>query len=473
VATDFDVIVVGTGIAGHCAALEALEAGARVLMLEAEPQIGGSSRLSTGMIMGAGTRFQRERGIDDSCELLYRHYITANQWTVQPSVAHRLCYEVGPTIEWLNERGVAILDVISSGEEDRPRGHVTEGGAAIIAALAGRVGTFERVDVALNSRVDRLLVDRGTVSGVALAEDTVTGGAVVIATGGFAANPELVTRWYPQAMNQAAGQLHHQGTPWAKGDALRFAEQVGAQIEGGRGTRPPVWGFGGGYLPTFTIVVNQLGRRFYTETASYSASEIAICRQPSALSYIIFDHGMRRILKSAQDVRRFTKMIIPETEHLLATWTDGAIDDHIARGEMVRAESIVELAQRIGVPPENLAGTIERYNGHVARGFDADYLKDLKDVKPISSPPFYAVPMRISVLALTAVGPRIDHDACVLHETSRAIPGLYAAGECAGGVLGTVYVGSGNSVGNCATFGRIAGRNAAIYARERNTSGRG
>ena len=65
--------------------------------------------------------------------------------------------------------------------------------------------------------------------------------------------------------------------------------------------------------------------------------------------------------------------------------------------------------------------------------------------------------MRISLLALTAVGPRIDHEACVLHETSRAIPGLYACGECAGGVLGTVYVGSGNSVGNCATFGRIAG----------------
>jgi fumarate reductase flavoprotein subunit len=461
---DYDVIVVGTGIAGHCAALEALEAGAAVLMLEAEPQIGGSSRLSTGMIMGAGTRFQRERGIEDTPELLYRHYTTANQWTVQPSVARRLCHEAGPTIEWLNDRGVAILDVISSGEEDRPRGHVTGGGAAIVSALAGRVGSFTRLDLALNSRVDRLLLEGQQLSGVALGAERVTAGAVVIATGGFAANPELVARWYPDYMNQAAGQLHHQGTPWAIGDAIKFAAQVGAQIATGRGTRPPVWGFGGGYLPTFTIVVNQLGRRFYTETASYSSSEVAICQQPSALSHIVFDHGARIGLKSPQDVKRFTKMILPETEFLLGTWIDGALDDHIVRGDMVKADSIAELARLIGVPAPNLAGTIERYNGHVERGHDADYFKDLKGVKPISTPPFYAVPMRIATLALTAVGPRIDHDACVLHETSRSIAGLYAAGECAGGVLGPVYVGSGNSVGNCATFGRIAGRNAVAYA---------
>jgi succinate dehydrogenase/fumarate reductase flavoprotein subunit len=463
---DFDLIVIGSGIAGHCAALEALEGGGSVLMLESERVIGGSSRLSTGMIMGAGTRFQRARGIEDEPELLYQHYMTANQWSVQPSVARRLCYEVGPTIEWLHDRGVAVIDVISSGEEDRPRGHVTEGGAAIIAALEGRAAKFDRMDVALNSRVDRLVVDSGAVTGVSIGGESVAAGAVVIATGGFAANHELVARWYPAAIPQAAGQLFHQGTPWAKGDAFSLVAPLRAQIASGRGTRPPIWGFGGGYLPTFAIVVNQLGRRFYTETASYSASEIAICNQPSAVSFIIFDHGVRRALKTADDVRKYTKMILPETEHLLSTWTDGAIDDHIARGDMVRADSIGELAQRIGVPRENLEGTIERYNGQVEQGCDADYLKNTKGVMPIASPPFYAAPMKIAMLALTAVGPRVDHEACVLHETSRAIPGLYAAGECAGGVLGSVYVGSGNSVGNCGTYGRIAGRNAHAHAKK-------
>ena len=271
---------------------------------------------------------------------------------MQPSIARRLCYEAGPTIEWLNDRGVAILDVISSGEEDRPRGHTTEGGAAIVAALAGRVGAFKGVDVALNSR----------------------GGPVA---GG---------KW--QSYRRRAGCRHCHGC--YRGDRHgRFCSQsrigdamVSARNESGllaycitkarRGRRemhcasPLRWGrksreggvrvhpyglSGGGYLPTFTIVVNQLGRRFYTETASYSASEIAISRQPSALSHIIFDQAARRTMKTTKDVLRFTKMILPETEHLLATWTDAAIDDHVVRGDMLRADSLADLAVRIGVPP--------------------------------------------------------------------------------------------------------------------------
>jgi fumarate reductase flavoprotein subunit len=466
--TDFDVIVIGTGIAGHCAALEALYAGARVLMLDAEPVIGGSSRLSTGMIMGADTRFQRERGIEDDPELLYRHYMTANQWVLQPSVVRRLCFEAGPTIEWLSDRGVEILDVMASGEEDRPRGHVTRGGNAIVTALAGHVGNFDRVDVALKSRVERLIVEKGVVKGVVVNGEEVRAGAVVIATGGFAANHELVARFYPQYIPQAGGVLEHQGTPWAVGDAIGFADQVKAQLFNGRGSRPPRWGFGGGYLPTFVIVVNQLGRRFYTETASYSMSEVVIESQPSTQSFIIFDQTAREMLKTPNDVRKFTKAIIPETEFLLNTWTDGVIDDHIARGEMVKADTLEALAQRIGVPPANLKGTVERYNAFVEKGKDEDFFKDIKGCKPITKGPFYAAFQKVNMLALTATGPRIDHDACVMHENSLPIPGLYAAGECVGGVLGTVYVGSGNSVGNCSTYGRIAGRNAAAYAKRLN-----
>src|SRR6478736_3258736 len=142
---DYDVVVIGTGISGYCAALEALTAGARVLMVDAAERIGGSSWLSTGILMGANTRFQRERGVtDDTHERLYQLYMAANQWLVQPSVAKRLCYEAGPTIDWLEQKGVEYLDLTRAGGEDRPRGHITAGGESIVTALAGKVQQFDR-----------------------------------------------------------------------------------------------------------------------------------------------------------------------------------------------------------------------------------------------------------------------------------------------------------------------------------------
>ena len=100
-----------------------------------------------------------------------------------------------------------------------------------------------------------------------------------------------------------------------------------------------------------------------------------------------------------------------------------------------------------------------------AAGGDRDYMKAPDYLMPVGAPPFYAGTIKFYMLALTSVGPRIDDEASVLHETGRVIPGLYAAGECAGGVLGSVYVGSGNSLANCTTYGRIAGNSAAAYAR--------
>ena len=133
---DYDVVVLGSGLAGGCAALEAAAAGARVLIAEAEDKPGGRSQFSTGMIMGAGSRFQRERGIADDAEALFRHYMTLNQWKVDASIVRRLADEAAPSIEWLADLGVEILDVYFSGDELVPRGHVTHGGAAIMGCAA-------------------------------------------------------------------------------------------------------------------------------------------------------------------------------------------------------------------------------------------------------------------------------------------------------------------------------------------------
>jgi fumarate reductase flavoprotein subunit len=463
--TDYDVIVVGSGIAGHCAALAALERGASVVMVESAPKLGGSSRLSTGIVMGAGTRFQRERGFTDDAETLYQDYMNLNQWLIQPSVGRRLCSEAGPTVEWLADNGVEFTHLLNSGMESAPRGHATQGGDSIVNALAGRIAKYSNFDAAVGSRVDGLLVRDGAVRGVVIGEQKATAAAVILACGGMGANPEMISHWNPEAFWGAGGALSYVGHAYARGDVIRFAQQVEAQIVVGRGIRNPVCVFMTGYLPRFVLIVNQLGRRFQDETIAYAISEILLPRQPGGVAYMLFDDAVKRRLRSKADIDKFIKIELIGDEAGKALWRSDAIDDLVERGEVTRANTIEELARRLGIPPANLTGTVHRYNRLVAGGRDTDYFKSLRDVEPISTGPFYAAKITQPFYAFTGTGVRIDENAAVMHETSEAIPGLFAAGECVGNVLGGVYFGSGNSLGNCTVFGRIAGYRAAERAK--------
>ena len=131
---------------------------------------------------------------------------------------------------------------------------------------------------------------------------------------------------------------------------------------------------------------------------------------------------------------------------------------------MASAASIPDLALALGVPPANLAGTLERYNRGVAAGVDVEYLKEPKFLEALATPPFYGAELRPATVASTACGLRIDPAAHVRGVDGRDIHGLFAAGECTGGVVGPQYVGSGNNYANCAVFGRVAGASAAALA---------
>jgi len=233
---DYDVVVLGSGLAGGCAALEAAAAGAGVLIAEAEDKPGGRSQFSTGMIMGAGSRFQRDRGIADDGEALFLHYMTLNQWKVDASIVRRLADEAAPSIEWLADLGVEVLDVYFSGDELVPRGHVTHGGAAIMEVVLAQVRRHANIDLALKQRVDRLIVTDGAVTGVAAGGDEITADAVVLATGGIEGNPELIRRYLPAAAAAAGDWLYPNGLEpvarYSTGDAFALTAPAGAQIAG-------------------------------------------------------------------------------------------------------------------------------------------------------------------------------------------------------------------------------------------------
>jgi succinate dehydrogenase/fumarate reductase flavoprotein subunit len=466
IVTDYDVVVLGSGLAGTCAALEAAGLGARVLIVEAEEKPGGRSQFSTGMIMGAGTRFQRDKGIEDSPENLFRHYMTLNQWKVDASIVRRLAEEAGPSIEWLAELGVKFLDVYYSGDEIVPRGHVTHGGAAIMEVVLARARLHPGIDLALKQRVDRLLTSDGRVTGVEAGGEQLTAGAVVMATGGIEGNPELIARYLPDAVAAGGDWLWPNGLEpvarYSKGDAFALVSAVSAQITGHNrwlcNLRPNFAHESDPYFPGWLVCVNREGRRFFDEMSPYSVTQPIVLAQDGPL-WAVFDDAVKRA-SQPQSTAQFKKVLIPGMTW--EDWVEPVIDEMVEAGKVITAGSIADLARAIGVSGPGLAGTIEKYNADVAAGEDSVHLKKPAVLRPVSTPPFYATEVRLCQLSVTAVGPRVDRDGRVINTANLPVPGLFAAGECVGGVLGDVYVGSGNALANALVFGRVAGRSAAL-----------
>jgi flavocytochrome c len=468
---DFDVVVVGSGAAGLSAALTAAQLGASVLIAEAEGVVGGSSRLSSGMMMAAGTAQQRAVGVVDSPEQLYREYMQINQYQVDGGLARRLAFESGPAVEWLAELGVQFHDTLSfGGEESQPRNHLPVGMGAEIVENLRRAAVEAGVEIALGRRVDRLLLDdNGAVTGVAVGEDELHAGAVIVASGGFGANVEKLLRYYP-APTEAGDWMWYMGADGSRGDALDLAAQVGAQIAGeGRGLSFLTPNFVREYeatLPGWLLLVNTHGRRFCDETVGYGVLD-HLARTQGGRAYVLFDEAARVAAPAGVPAAyRQSNPSMPGRKS--PNWNDEMIEQMASKGNVAKADSVAELAGLLDLPVDNVVGSVARYNRLVAEGEDSDFLKSSEFLRPIATPPFYGAQLRWATIALTSVGLRIDTEARVLTDTSAVIPGLFAAGECTGGVLGDVYVGSGNSYSNCIVFGRAAGRSAAGAAREEN-----
>lgn len=462
---DFDVVVVGSGAAGLSAALAAAEDGATVLVAEAEGIVGGSSRLSGGLMMGAGTRYQRALGIEDSPEALFHDYMTLNQWKVESAVVERLTQRAGQAVEWLGDHGVEFYDqMVYGGDETVPRVHCPIGrGQAVVDTLYARCREAG-VEFALGQRIDRLVVQDGVVHGVAVGGDEITAGAVVIASGGFGANEEKRRELFPSVFD--TGWSYYIGADGARGDALDFTREVDAQVTGyNRGLRLLHTDFDKmyeAYIPGWLILVNRDGRRFCNETAPYGIMDGLLAEQGD-VAFAIFDH--RRLVEATElGVARYKQSIPGSTKRQSPHWNLDIIEMMQKEGKVHVADSVDSLAEKIGVPAAHLLATVDRVNELHARHEDADYLKDPKFLEPIAEGPFYAVEVRPATCCFTACGLRIDRDAQVLDSSGRPIPGLYAAGEVTGGVIGPRYVGSGNSYGNCVTMGRVAGQSAAALA---------
>jgi predicted TIM-barrel fold metal-dependent hydrolase len=362
-------------------------------------------------------------------------------------VVRALADESGPMVEWLGDLGVKFWDQIYfSGDEPEARGHVAIGeGQAIVDALYAEVRGRDNIEVALGRRIDRLVVTDGRVSGVAVGSgsdaDVLSAGAVVLATGGFGANEKLLDELIPGIRAHAGDFFWYVGADTAQGDVFGLVEPLGGQILGhGRAqlnVRPDFVHVPDAYLPGWLVLVNAEGRRFFNEMSPYSTTQPIMLAQPQPI-YAVFDEDAKQAAQPKSSAAS-KKVNIPGA--VWEDWVEPSIDEMHAKGKVLKADTIAELAGTMGVPPADLEGSLARYNRDVAAGADTLYLKDPAVMRPVATGPFYAVEVRLCQTGLTSVGVRIGPDAAVLNTGTDPIPGLYAAGECTGGVLGDIYMG--------------------------------
>ena len=454
---DYDVIVVGSGAAGLAAAVSAADEGASVLIVEADTRVGGSSRLSGGHFYAAGTSVQQDQGVVDGPDAMFEHYMTLNQWLVEPSVVRKYCDLSAPSFEWLKGLGVEFEPegLYCSGVGSTPRGHQPTGGGEQVVNTLDAHRQKRGVDIVLDSRVDALLTDdEGAVCGIRIGEDQATAGAVVLATGGFGANPDMLEELYPNAAANGDWSWYI-GTDHAQGDGLKLGQEAGAAIDGhNRGLLLVTPGFSRDLevlLPGWLIAVNQAGRRFCNETAPYTVLA-GLLKHQGGKVYAVFDEAARAAAKPN-----------PASQ---AYWVNEVLERKADQGIITRADSLDALAAECGIHAEALKATIEHYNVDCEAGEDTKFFKPAQTgMRPIVTPPFYAAEVRPAIICWTGTGLRIDADARVVGVDEQPIAGLYAAGETVGSLHGDRYIGGGGSYGPCIVFGKLAGANAALSSK--------
>jgi fumarate reductase flavoprotein subunit len=465
---EFDVVVVGGGGAGLVAAIEAVESGASVLVLEKAAAVGGNTARSGAVIQAAGTTFQQDAGVTgDTPDRHRQYYEQAGEDIPDPELLRVLTEQAPDAIAFMSDLGLSYQSVYGVGpipyvDPDLmvPRIHVPGaapeigGGGAHVTALeeaadAGgvEVRTESPVRALIEHESEGIVGVRAEIDG----EDRhiMARRGVILCSGGFDRNPDLARALSPQLLWEL-----ETGTPFTAesntGDGLMMGMAVGADLAAIGGTIgvPAITPGAGALAPGLPSIpglwVDRYGRRFVNEGTHYAYAIRAVFDQEQHVAWAIFDENVRGLGGTA-------------IGGIWGPWSDD-LSEEIASGKVRQGDTLADLAGEIGVAADELERTLQSWNDGVAQGEDALFGRT-EALVALDTAPYYATRV-VSANLGSCGGLRIDLSCRVVDVDGEPIPRLYAAGMVAGGFIGPYYPGSGTAVLATVVFGRIAGREA-------------
>lgn len=440
----WDVIVIGSGVAGLSAACSALQAGSqRVLILEKGPIVGGHSILSTGYVAGVDRKRQEKLGITDSPELMLQNMLDIGGHINDYELAKIVCYQSEKTIYWLEKLGIKWDErIFQTVAGLHPRSHITSpvrAGYDYVMTLL-RYALKNGAILKLNSKVVDLISEKGTVKGALVEERSgivrrYLGRAVVLATGGFTANVELRSKYDPRLGREFPTTANPFDSIFdgATGDGLLMALKLGAATKDAEYVQLiPFWG---GRLLDYVggdIYVNTVGMRFVNEGGSWKEVSEAILRQPEKEIWAITDSQSQK---------------------------GASLGVKLMNGVIKKANTVEEMATQMKVPKKILKETLETYNQNAERGIDPFFGKT-QFTQTIDQPPYYFGKERLGV-HFCCGGIKFNSKAEVINSSGDIIPGLLVCGEASGGPHGHDRMG-GVALMSAFVFGRIAGKQALL-----------
>jgi fumarate reductase flavoprotein subunit len=439
-----DVIVVGAGSAGFNAAISAKRAGANVILYEKAPYSGGNSMLAAGGFNAVGTPQQAKKGIEDKIDWFIEDAMKGGRYQNDEALVRIMAEQSADGIKWLESLGANMDDLKRSGGARVQRTHRPSGGASVgphIIHVLRAAAKREQVDLRLNSRVEKLVLNEDkSIAGVVVhgkhsGYNMIAADAVVLATGGYGMNKEMIAYYRPTFADMTSSN-----NITATGDGIRLAKDIGASMTDIDWVQAhPTIGKDSRILISETvrgvgaIMVNTDGQRFINELTTRDRASDAILKQKDQYAWLVFD---KQLVEKKKMVRGY---------------------DHL--GMLSKANTIEELAKITGMSA--LPQTVKAYNHYQESGKDEDFGRDGMPLN-ITQPPFYAVRVAPGIHH-TMGGVAISTESEVLNLQSWPMAGLYAAGEVTGGVHGYNRLG-GNAIADTVVFGRRAGANAAKHA---------